>query len=270
MRTSSETQWALFPFRVAIATALALALAGCTRETGPGGGPPGPDGGGGGDPGGGASGGVAVPTLEAPEGTQCTLLPGTDQPQGWGMGTPIMIRGTFQQPEGQEISAGMLLLELVQPGAAGNVVYHFLCGDRTTFEVGLPAEMGEVVFVAFLDVAGDGPVGQDPRGRSPEAVKVGIEDVEGITIPLTVGGDLGDLSSLFPTEEVDEGGEKPPHPTGDGAPGEGEPPPQGQGGAQPPPGDGETAPTGEPGPAPPAGGDSAPAPEAAAPPPAAE
>jgi len=154
-----------------------------------------------------------------------------------------MIKGSFQQPEGEEITAGMLLLEVVQANDSGNVVYHFLCGDRTTFEVGLPAEMGEVQLVAFLDIAGDGPVGEDPRGRTAEPIQVGIETVEGVIVPLSVGGDLGDLSPLFPAEEMDSGGERPPHPDGPDEAGTGEPPPQGD------PGEG-AAPAAPPAPAP--------------------
>jgi len=240
---------------------LGLVLAACTRGNdggGPGGGPGGPGGPEGepGEPGaqGGGGGEFAAPTLVAPEGTQCTLVPGADQPPGWGVGDPVMVKGTFTA-EGIDIDAGMMLLEVVPAGSKGETIYHFICGDRSTFEVALPANMGEVALVAFLDVSGDGPVGDDPRGRHPDMLSIESDSIEGVAITLSVGADLGNMAPAFPDEPPDSGKtpEMPPEPDAgdappsdhvaapDGAPGG--PSPVGTGVDEPAPDDGLPTPT---------------------------
>ncbi len=234
-----------------LALALGLSMTACTRgEDGGGpGGPGGPgeggDGGGeGGAPPSGGGGEFAAPTLQAPEGTQCTLVPGMEKPPGWGVGEPVMVAGTFSQPDGLDIDVGMMLLEVVPAGSTGETIYHFICGDRTTFEVALPADMGQVALVAFLDVSGDGPVGDDPRGRHLGMLNIQGAGVDGVEIALSVGAELGDMAVAFPDEPPDAGvaPEMPPQPSGDRSPpddhvDEPEGTPGGGPAGEPPPGD---------------------------------
>lgn len=86
------------------------------------------------------------------------------------------------------------------------------------FSVQAPKDFGKVHIDAFIDVAGDGPSGDDPSAAV--SLEVGAEPIAGLAIELS---DTPDLGALTPGADP-----PPPEAPPEGAPGAGAAPPAGE------------------------------------------
>jgi len=115
----------------------------------------------------------------------------------------------------EETMQAQVLVDLASPlgGDAFQMVYHLICPPSDTFEAEIPPGLGELVFTAYLDEAGDGPSETDPAGTS-EPVKVGSSDLEGVDIEIVRGTDMTRflVAAMPPTPSSDD----PPPPAVEG------------------------------------------------------
>ena len=130
-------------------------------------------------------------------------------PQG---GDTVTLSGSLSGFKGQ----GVVILEIVAPTDKRSV-YSYSCKPSASFSVSLPADLGEVGFVALLDADSDGPSVSDAGGRHPGMLQVGTEDIGGISIVLSDPAQLGDLTPPYTLPN-----RSPAEPSPDAAPENGE------------------------------------------------
>lgn len=106
----------------------------------------------------------------------------------------IALTGTIKKPDGV---VGSVLLEFAKSdGAQSQTHYGVVCGFTESYEVEVPVGLTDIYVVAFVDVNGDGPSPEDPRGMigplSPNApadldeIRVDVDgDVSPLTLPFT-------------------------------------------------------------------------------------
>ncbi len=141
---------------------------------------------------------------------------------------------------------GPALVEMVRlDGGAPVGVYNFVCPGVGPFELTAPPSMGAVYLVVFMDEGGDGPSKDDIAGFVGP-VEVGSKAVDGLTIEVASGADLGPVAlphqAAFGPPPPGDPGEAPegePGPADEGVPPEGAPPegapPEGDAAGAPPP-----------------------------------
>ena len=93
----------------------------------------------------------------------------------------------------------------------------------------VPKDYGPIYLTGFVDLKGDGPSPDDPMGRTTEPVNIAQEDINGVDLAVSLGGDAAIPSPPQPGEnKPGENGEPAP----EGAPG-GDPAPEGAPGGPP-------------------------------------
>ena len=143
------------------------------------------------DPGGGAEPPPANPAEPPPPGD-----PATPPPGGGGGGDPfagqpgprVTVKGALVWPEG-----GTIDLDLFRPddrSSGGRQPVGKLKLPPGPFSVQVPEGFGALVLEAFIDRDANGPGPGDPRGCYAAGVlEIGDEDIDGVTILLTVAED---------------------------------------------------------------------------------
>ena len=133
--------------------------------------------------------------------------------------------------------------------ADGGVIVDFLddskdialsvrCTKAGPFEIKVPAGLGKLHVVAFVDADFNGPSANDVRGRTAAPIDVATAPITGVSIAMSADADMGDLKlpdpaklkSFKPPEGKPTGG--PVKPT-TAPPGGDEPPPDDDGGGNP-------------------------------------
>lgn len=77
-------------------------------------------------------------------------------------GEGIELTGNIKKPDG---IVGSVLLEFAKSsGEQSQTHYGVVCGFTDSYTVEIPAGLSDVYVVAFVDVNGDGPSAEDPRG----------------------------------------------------------------------------------------------------------
>lgn len=122
--------------------------------------------------------------------------------------------------------------------AKGHVLVDFLdaerdillsarCQEAGRLEVQVPKDLGAVTVVALIDADFNGPTRNDAVGRVADVVEIKGEDIDGLSISLVDGGDLGDITLPEPSGREAHPpveGEVPPEEAKDMGNDEGEPP----------------------------------------------
>ncbi|MFT4979059.1 MAG: hypothetical protein ACI8S6_004969 [Myxococcota bacterium] len=89
-------------------------------------------------------------------------------------------------------AAGHVLLDLLS--ADKDILLSVRCAKPGPFEVSVPKGLGATTLVAIIDSDFNGPTRNDAAGRTAEPVDIQAADIDGVTIALAAGADLGDIT----------------------------------------------------------------------------
>ena len=77
----------------------------------------------------------------------------------------------------------MVLLDLVS-AESSKVLWGFSCNRPGAFSISVPADLGLVSLVVWLDTTGDGPSEEDARGEVV-GLSIASEDLGGLAVPVS-------------------------------------------------------------------------------------
>ncbi len=97
-------------------------------------------------------------------------------------------------------AGGALLIDALAPSGEGGAmkgVYHVICNGLGPFELELPPDLGTVQLMAIIDHDNTGPGPGDPVGVTAQPIRVGVEPISGVVIPILDDPPAGSLGAMF-------------------------------------------------------------------------
>ncbi len=126
---------------------------------------------------------------------RCPATAMSVEAHGLAEGAGVRVSGTVHY-DGS--AGGALLIDAMAESGDGSMkgVYHTICNGLGPFELELPPDLGKVRLVAVIDHDYTGPGAGDPVGVS-EPIRVGIEAVSGVEIPIVDDPPADSLGAMF-------------------------------------------------------------------------